>query len=427
MTGTALKTSLAKRSAVEWHKSLNHLSMDRLKLMLRNKMAEGIEISGTIPKECSCTACFMGKSKQVLYPSISERKLDRIGHVISVDGFGPLKPDLNGNRYFMAFLDHFSGKSFVYLYRTPADVKNIVLSFLKEVHTQTGMHVKYFRADKEGGYTSNIVQKYCKDVGTLIENTLTEAHQQNGRSENYNLHALEAVRTMLVQSGLPNSLWGEAVLNYNYTRNKLPTSGRDQSPEAIWFGTKPNIKHLRAFGEPCVAHIMPAKQLSKIHPRGSMCHFLGYDTNTKAYRLYDTNSKSIFLSRSVQFYHNPEWPKPIFNRFDDNPLLEQISDDDRSTDLDYHDGPMDGVTPTLSLFNSFQELQELPGDEQSISAEVLADDVVSVPRQPISLEVSSDHIVGDPSKPVQTRSRHRVLVAKAQVSQVMEPPEHYGC
>ena len=152
-----------------------------------------------------------------------------------------------------------------------------------------------------------------------MESTLTDAHQQNGMSENFNLHCLDTVRTMMTQSQLAPELWVETVLNYSYTRNKLPTKGRDQVPDTIWYGKKVDVSHLRAFGEQCFAHLMPVHQDTKIDPRAYAAIFLGYDLNTKAYRLLDPRTKSLFLSRSVRFYPDYSWPDPTtISRFGDD-------------------------------------------------------------------------------------------------------------
>ena len=98
----------------------------------------------------------------------------------------------------------------------PNQVAQIVIDFLTEIKTFLGHPVKVLRHDKEGGYVSKSGSDYCRINGTKMESTLTDAHQQNGMSENFNLHCLDTVRTMMTQSQLAPELWGEAVLNYSY-------------------------------------------------------------------------------------------------------------------------------------------------------------------------------------------------------------------
>jgi len=318
--------SVAKRTAMEWHLALNHPSPARLKCMV-NGLVDGIAVSDKIQKDCDCGSCFMGKAKQLPYPKKSARVIKQNGDLISCDGWGRVRfPDWNGNTNYLAFIDHHSGKSFTRLYSSPSQISTLVVEFLKEVAVFLGHPVKIFRADKEGGFVSKQVKNYCKSVGTKIEYSLTDAHQQMGVMENFHLHCLETVRTMLTHSQLGHSMWGEAVLNHNYTRNKMPTSGRTKCSDEIWYGQRMDVHHLRAFGETCYAFIMQKDQDSKIDPRAYAAVFLGYDEQTKAYRLLDKKTNSMFLSRSVQFLKNMEWPDvKELSRFDEIETLDSAA------------------------------------------------------------------------------------------------------
>lgn len=112
--------SVPKRTTQDWHKALNHLSSKRLSLM-KNGLVTGMQ-SIDDHKVCDCEACFMGKSKLQPYPS-STRVLHAVGDLISSDTWGPTTPDLDGNRYYISFIDHFSSKSWLFLYSSPAKVR----------------------------------------------------------------------------------------------------------------------------------------------------------------------------------------------------------------------------------------------------------------------------------------------------------------
>jgi hypothetical protein len=113
---------------------------------------------------------FHGKVKAKIIPEENRAYSKKTGDLISADGWGPLRyPDWNGNTHYLVFIDHYSKKSFKFLYASPAQVSDITVNFLKGVATFLGRPVKTFRADKEGGYVSNKVKNYCKSVGTRIE------------------------------------------------------------------------------------------------------------------------------------------------------------------------------------------------------------------------------------------------------------------
>jgi hypothetical protein len=56
---------------------------------------------------------------------------------------------------------------------------------------------------------------------------------------------VEAARAMLEEKSMPKSYWAEAVKAAMYIQNRI---GDKVSPYEQYFGTKPNLRHLRVFG-----------------------------------------------------------------------------------------------------------------------------------------------------------------------------------
>ncbi|RDY03481.1 hypothetical protein CR513_12928, partial [Mucuna pruriens] len=74
---------------------------------------------------------------------------------------------------------------------------------------------------------------------------------------------------------------------------KCPTkSVCDKTPKEAWGGKRPSIRHLRVFG--CIAYAHVLDQLKKkLDDKGEMCIFIGYSTNSKAYKLYNPKTKKF--------------------------------------------------------------------------------------------------------------------------------------
>nr|GMD83670.1 Retrovirus-related Pol polyprotein from transposon TNT 1-94 [Ipomoea batatas] len=65
----------------------------------------------------------------------------------------------------------------------------------------------------------------------------------------------------------------------------------------------PQYQHLRVFG--CLAFaVIPSCQRNKLSPRARKCTFLGFANGVKGYKLYDMQTKEVFLSRDVCFYED---------------------------------------------------------------------------------------------------------------------------
>lgn len=111
-------------------------------------------------------------------------------------------------------------------------------------------------------------------------------------------------RCMLLDAKLHNKYWGEAVYTANYLQNRLITRSKEKTPFELWFGEKPNVKHLRIFGCDAYAHI-PKEQRRKLDVKAKRLTFVGYSEMQKRYRLLDTTTNSITISRDVKFIENP--------------------------------------------------------------------------------------------------------------------------
>ncbi|KAG6414490.1 hypothetical protein SASPL_127292 [Salvia splendens] len=72
------------------------------------------------------------------------------------------------------------------------------------------------------------------------------------------------------------------------------------NPQEAWSGRKPGIAHLRVFGSKAYAHV-PHQTRSKLDDKSKPFIFIGYDSNTKGYKLYDPTSQNTMISRDVEF------------------------------------------------------------------------------------------------------------------------------
>lgn len=109
---------------------------------------------------------------------------------------------------------------------------------------------------------------------------------------------MEKTRAMLIDAELPKSLWAEAIVTANYLRNRSPVSGLSRSPWEVFFGVVPDVSNLRLFG--CRAYVfVPKQKRDKLDPRSVPGVFVGYDQNSKAYRVLVKGD--IVVSRDVMF------------------------------------------------------------------------------------------------------------------------------
>ncbi|KAL0556123.1 hypothetical protein IC582_004633 [Cucumis melo] len=107
--------------------------------------------------------------------------------------------------------------------------------------------------------------------------------------------------------GLSNDFWVEAISTSIYLLNISPTKAvMNKTPFEVWYGKKPNVSHLRVFG--CISYaLVPSQVRQKLDKKSEKCLFVGYCTQSKAYRLYNPLNGKILARRDVVFDESAIW------------------------------------------------------------------------------------------------------------------------
>jgi Reverse transcriptase (RNA-dependent DNA polymerase)/Integrase core domain len=461
----ALLASVPKRSLNDWHLAFNHLNVTDLK-RLPNMVAGLVPSNNTA---CDCVACLVGKSTVQPFPT-STRIVTRPGELISSDWWGPVaSASHDGCQYFLSFVDHFSSKSWVYPFTSPAEIVQLTKDFLMMVKNFTNRHVTTLRMDRGPSFTSGGLKDFMRANGIHAEFANVDTPQQNGKAERLNRTLLDDVRCMLAHSGLPVEYWEEALRNANYTRNFSPAAKKTVVPNEGWTGVKPNVSHLKVFGSVCYPHIPKSVQISKLLPRASSALFVGYDEETKSYRCIDPSTSRLVLSSSVRFPTVQVWPRYVRSRFAEEQVDRRIApegeeyhpvdDDDHGTDSDNDDSTNDDAS-FYSVDDDVpaaidDDVEILPrADDVVVDVEIpdpgVPDHIVEVVRLPLPgsegggasrqptgmrllppsprrLDISPTNIIGPSEAGRRTRSSGATaLLSTSKVLLATDPPCHWG-
>lgn len=106
---------------------------------------------------------------------------------------------------------------------------------------------------------------------------------------------------------MPGRFWGEAVATAIYLLNRSPMkSVTGMTPYESWHVEKPSVDHLRTFG--CLDHIKATGPSGgKFADRSTPMMMVGYEKGSKAYKLYNLESRKIVVSRDVVFEEEKGW------------------------------------------------------------------------------------------------------------------------
>ena len=116
---------------------------------------------------------------------------------------------------------------------------------------------------------------------------------------------------MMLESGLPRSLWGELILTANIFRNLTPTALRNKTPIELWTGRKPSVDRLRKIG--CKVYCPIQKQFrgGKFKAVAWEGVLVGYSPKSPDYRVWDPETRNVYKIGGPAFNEDvrPGWWK----------------------------------------------------------------------------------------------------------------------
>lgn len=283
-----------------WHRRMGHACEKNLRKI--NSSVDGMNFSGDAIDQC--IVCAQGKQTRASFKEKGTRATE-ILQLIHTDVCGPISTkSCGGARYLLTFVDDFSRKVFVYPMKSKGEVFDLFVTFKKLVENQQQSTIKTLRSDNGGEYCSKQFDSFTAKHGIVHQRTAPYTPEQNGVAERMNRTLIEKVRCMLIDAKLHNRFWAEAAVTAAFLTNRTPCRGmEDTTPEEIWTKSKPDLSSLRVFGCRATVHV-PKEKRSKLDAKAIEHIFLGYSDTSKAYRLYNSKSRKMIVSRDVQFFEN---------------------------------------------------------------------------------------------------------------------------
>ena len=124
---------------------------------------------------------------------------------------------------------------------------------------------------------------------------------------------------MLKARSVPIKFWAEAINMAYYIHNRVYHRSRTQmTPNEIWKGKKPNMKHLHKFGCPCYI-LNDREQRGKFNAKSDEGVFLGYSSNSRTYRVY--NKRTMAIMESINVKVDDHLPQSNCPRLEDSPII----------------------------------------------------------------------------------------------------------
>ncbi|GJV32037.1 retrovirus-related pol polyprotein from transposon TNT 1-94, partial [Tanacetum coccineum] len=250
-----------------WHRRLSHLNFGTINDLTRLDLVDGLP-KFKYGKDHFCSACERGKSKKASHPP----KLVPSDHskleLFHMDLCGPIR---------------------------------IIKKFIAQAQLNYKAKVCKIRTDNGTEFKNTSLKAHYEKLGIMQQFSIARTPQQNGVVERRNRTLVEAARTMLIFSRLPDFLWAEAVATAYFTQNRSIIHTRyNKTPYELLRGQKPNIAYFHVFGSLCYP-TNDRDDLGKMKPKADIGVFIGYSETSTGFRIYNRRTKMIMETIHVKF------------------------------------------------------------------------------------------------------------------------------
>ncbi|KAJ9552621.1 hypothetical protein OSB04_016666 [Centaurea solstitialis] len=296
-----LLAKASKEDSWLWHRRLCHQNFKDMNKLVSKNLVKGLPET-RLSKDTLCPACEQGKMTRSSHPPRMDTNSKSPLDMIHMDLCGPTRTEsLARKKYMLVLVDEFSRFTWLEFLRAKSDAADRIIAFIKRIQVLLGRQVKKLRSDNGTEFRNAKLQTFLEDVGISHNFSAVRTPQQNGVVERKNRTLVEAARSMMAHSGVPQSFWAEAVSTACYTQNRtLIVKRTGKTAYEMVEQRKPNIDYFRVFG--CKCYVLNDRDdLGKFEPKSDESIFIGYSHNSKAYRVFNKRTRTILESSNVDF------------------------------------------------------------------------------------------------------------------------------
>ncbi|GJV67811.1 retrovirus-related pol polyprotein from transposon TNT 1-94 [Tanacetum coccineum] len=329
-----------------WHRRLSHLNFGTINDLTRLDLVDGLP-KFKYEKDHLCSACERGKSKKASHPlKIVQSDHSKL-ELLHMDLCGPMRvASINGKKYILVIVDDYSRYTWVYFLHSKDETPEIIKKFIAQAQLNYKAKVCKIRTDNGTEFKNATLKAHYEKLGIMQQFSTARTPQQNGVVKRCNRTLVEAARTMLIFSRLPEFLWAEAVATACFTQNRSIIHTRhNKTPYELLRGRKPNVEYFHVFGSLCYP-TNDRDDLGKMKPKADIRVFIGYSKTSRGFRIYNRRTKKIMETIHVKFDEltamasEHDCLEPELQRFINHNSSAETMNTPSKEDLDNLFGPM---------------------------------------------------------------------------------------
>jgi hypothetical protein len=173
--------------------------------------------------------------------------------------------------------------------------------FLRQAQNEFGLRIKKIRSDNGTEFKNSQIERFLEEEGIKHDFSSPYTPQQNGVVETKNRTLWDMARTMLDEYKKLDRFWAVVINTVSYSINRLYLHRiLKKTSYELLTGKKPNVSYFRVFGSKCFILIKRGRNY-KIAPKAIEGFLLGYDSNKRAYRVFNKSTGLVEVSCDILF------------------------------------------------------------------------------------------------------------------------------
>nr|GEW21525.1 retrovirus-related Pol polyprotein from transposon TNT 1-94 [Tanacetum cinerariifolium] len=299
---------LAKASLSQawlWHRRIPYMNFDTINLLSKYDTVTSLPKLKFV-KDHLCSSCKLRKAKRKSFKTKTTPSSKRQLQILHMDLCGPMRVEsINGKKYVLVIVDDYSRYTWTHFLRSKDETPKVFIDFLKLV--QKGLHaqVRTVQINKGTKFLNKTLHAYFAQEGIEHQTSIARTPKQNNIVKRQNCTLVKATRTMLSAAKSPLFFWAEAIATTCFTQNRsLVIPQHEKTPYHIINGLKPSVKFFYIFRSLCYI-VRDGENLDKMKEKGDACIFIGYSTQSRAYRVYNKRTRLIVETIHVNFDELP--------------------------------------------------------------------------------------------------------------------------
>jgi transposase InsO family protein len=214
--------------------------------------------------------------------------------MLHMDLFGPVAYiSIGGNKYDLVIVDDYSYFTCVFFLQDKSEIQEVLKKFLRRTQNEFDARVKKIRSDNGTEFKNTQVYDFLDEEGIKHEFLAPYTPQQNEVVKRKNRTLIEMARTILDEYKTSDWFWAEAINMTCHATNPLYLHKLlTKTSYELLTGNTPNVSYFRVFRSKFYV-LHKRSKFSKFTPKVYESFLLGYDSNSRTYRVFNVTTGCV--------------------------------------------------------------------------------------------------------------------------------------